>query len=298
MTISLSNKLEERLISATVHYSIFTWLSPFHWIRLITEDCRELYRTRFVLRNLVGTQLKIRYHRSFLGFFWTLLNPALMLTVQALVFSQLVRTTGSYPYVVYLFAGFVPWKFFMSSIENGSNSLLTAEVLIRKVATPNIIFPVAETIVCLINMAFAMTAMFVILLFVYPHVYPQLVLIIPGTILLSLFTMGLVLISMSLATFFRDFLHLIPIFLQAWYFACPIIYTKDILSPKLQLIINLNPLTHFLSFFQHAILGATYPGDTWPTLANWLISAGWTLGMLMIGYFTYKQLEHDYIFRL
>lgn len=300
MTTPETNILEERTAVAHIAPGLLQWFSPFRWVQMLTGDARELYRTRFVLRNLVITQLKIRYHRSALGFFWTLLNPALMLTVQAVVFSQLVPKSDRYPYAVYLFAGFVPWQFFMSSIDNGSRSLLSSEGLIRKVAAPKLIFPLADTIVCLINMVFAMTAMFAIFLFIWPHLYWQLMLIPIGTLLLGAFTIGLVFISMSMATFFRDFLHLIPIFLQAWYFASPIIYPREALSEAglFRALLDYNPMTHFISFFQHAILGDASLDGPWPSNNTWIIASTWAIGMLLVGYATYKRLEHDYIFRL
>jgi ABC-type polysaccharide/polyol phosphate export permease len=296
--------MQERVVTADPLAGWVRFFSPLFWFREISNDCTQVYRTRFVLRNLITTQLKIRYHRSSLGFFWTLLNPVLMLTVQAIIFSQIVRNIPHYP--VYLFAGFIPWQYFAACIDNGSRSMLTAEGLIRKIAAPKIIFPLADVIVCLINMLFAMAALFVLVVLLgnvfgmesLSGVRPtlQLWLIIPGTILLTFFSMGLVLISMSLTTFFRDFLHLIPIFLQAWYFASPIMYkAKDI--PALGWIMRLNPLTYFLNFFQYAIFYGPYEG-TWPSGDDWLIASLLGVLSLTLGYFIYKKLEHEYIFRL
>ena len=264
------------------------------WLGMVAQDVRAVHRARYVLRNLIVTQLKIRYHRSALGFFWTLLNPVLMLGVQALVFSYIVKTSG-YPYAVYLFAGFVPWQFVATAIDNGSRSLLSSEGLIRKIAAPKLVFPLADVVVCLINMVFAMAALSFLFLFIWPHVYIQVVLIPVGTVFLCAFTLGLVLISMSLTTFFRDFLHLIPILLQAWYFASPILYPREALGADNHFarLLGYNPLTYFLAFFQHAIVFGT-----WPDARTWIIAPSVALAVLVAGYMTYKRLEHDYIFRL
>ena len=122
--------MEERVVVGAARHAWWRWFSVFFWIATISDELAGIYRVRFVLRNLIVTQLKIRYHRSALGFLWTLLNPILMLTVQAVVFSRIVNMDH---YSVYLFAGFIPWQFFSSSLDNGSRSMLSSEGMIRKI---------------------------------------------------------------------------------------------------------------------------------------------------------------------
>src|SRR6185437_15382191 len=58
----------------------------------LRADGRELVRFWPVVRNMVVQDLRVRYQRSMLGFFWTLLNPILMMATLTLVFSQLSGT--------------------------------------------------------------------------------------------------------------------------------------------------------------------------------------------------------------
>jgi len=44
-----------------------------------------------LLSNLVARDLKTKYRGSFLGMFWSLLNPLLLMVVYTLVFSVIVR---------------------------------------------------------------------------------------------------------------------------------------------------------------------------------------------------------------
>src|SRR4051812_5744585 len=98
--------LEERIVVGRTRLAWNRRLSPALWVRMVRQDIRLLYTSRFVLQNHVVNQLKVRYQRSALGFLWTLLNPILMLTVQAVVFSQLLDQPFK-TYVVYLFSGLV-----------------------------------------------------------------------------------------------------------------------------------------------------------------------------------------------
>src|SRR4051794_11082449 len=87
------------------------------WLTPIADDYRQLVRFWPVVQNMVVQELRVRYHRSVLGFFWTLLNPILMMGTLTLVFSQVLKVPHWQSYAVYLFAGMVPWIFFSGSVN-------------------------------------------------------------------------------------------------------------------------------------------------------------------------------------
>jgi ABC-2 type transport system permease protein/lipopolysaccharide transport system permease protein len=266
-------------------------LSPAFWAAEIARDLRLVYRFRHVLGVLVANQLKVRYQRSALGFLWTLINPILMLSVLAVFMSQVLRMeiTG---YAAYLFAGLVPWQFFAAVISTGSRSLIASENLIRKVNVPKVVFPLAESLVAAVNMAFALSALAILLQFVRPSLYVQLVLLPVGLAMYWLFTFGLALTTMTLVTYFRDCEHILQVLLQALYFCCPILYMPRQVG-KFAFLLDFNPITHYMAFTQAAF----YYGQ-WPTARNWMVAAGCAAASMLLGYFVYKTYEHDYIYRL
>ncbi len=276
-------------------------LNPVRWAGALMKDVRQISRERFVLYNLVSTQLKVRYQRSVLGFFWTLLNPLMMLTVLAIVFSQVMRwNIGDYS--VYLFAGLVPWGLASQGIEAGTRTLVANEGLIRKVSIHKLIFPMADVIVATINMFFAMIALFIILavvVFFLPtdfRLHQTLVLLPIATVLLALVTLGVALITMTMNTFFRDVDHITSVVLTAVFYASPILYKLELLktdTKDLTWIAMWNPMTHFIELFHSAI----YSG-VWPTALNWIVALSVTVGTLVVGYVLFKLAEHRYIFRL
>lgn len=260
-------------------------------VRAIVNDVRQLHRFRFVLSNFVTSQLKVRYQRSILGFLWTLLNPILMMTILTLVFSQ-VMNIPIREYAIYLFSGMIPWQFFAASVANASRSLINQEYLIRKVSVQKLVFPLADVLVSTVNMCFAMLALFILLQFFSPDLHVQLVLIVPGTIMLLTFGFGVSLLAMTAVTRFRDFEHMIGVFLQAFYFACPILYLPEMVG-RYRWLLDLNPMTHLLAFFQAAF----YYG-AWPTSGTWAMAALSAGGSLALGYILYKRYEDEYIFLL
>lgn len=49
-------------------------------------------------------------------------------------------------------------------------------------------------------------------------------------------------------------MHLYSVFLTALMYLCPIIYTMSFLPERVQKIVMLNPLTHFLIIFRECVL--------------------------------------------
>ncbi len=281
----------DRAFTTDTDRSIAQQLALARWFHCIRDDLRQLVAGRHVIHEFVSATLRVRYQRGFLGFFWTLLHPLLMLTVLSVVFSRILRfEMDNYP--VFLFSGLIPWQFFSASLSNSSTSLLTNQGLIRRISVYLLLFPVSDLMVAVVNMVFAMIAMFILLMFLGAHVSVHLILVPVGLIFLFIFTLGVSLIAMTLTTFFRDFEHMISVLLQALFFATPIFYpTSEV--PKLAPLLNANPLSWILVFFHD---GLYY--HAWPSAQTWIIASAASLSMLLVGYLLYKRYEHEYIFRL
>ena len=110
------------------------------------------------IQNMVVQELRVRYQRSFLGFLWTLLNPILMMTMLALVFSQLFKMKAG-NYAVYLFAGMVPWNFLSAAMNDFAFCIILNEGLIRKIYLPKLVFPLAKLLVNLTTFLLSLVAL-------------------------------------------------------------------------------------------------------------------------------------------
>jgi len=267
----------------------------------VFSDLRALVASRFLIRNLVATELKLRYHRSVLGVFWTLLNPLLLLSVQALAFSQILHIDFR-TYALYLLSGLVPWQFFSTAIETASRSMLKNEKLIRVMPTPKLVFPLSDVIVALVHSGFALAAFLILAVAFGASLQRQLLVLPVGILLLALFTFGLTLIAMTLMTFFRDFAHIIGVLLTAYYFASPILYPPDLVS-RYRAMLRFNPMTYYLEFFHDAlvparVLNAAAQGAIWPPPTTWIVATLCSLLSVTAGYIVYKKMEHEFIFHL
>jgi ABC-type polysaccharide/polyol phosphate export permease len=264
---------------------------PSRWLAGIADDARQIVRFWPVIQNMVVQELRVRYQRSMLGFLWTLLNPILMMATLTLVFSQLFGITRQ-RYAVYLFAGMVPWSFLNVSLLDCAYCIIINEGLIRKIYLPKLIFPLTRVLINLTTLVLSMVALFLLLKPLGAR-FSLPLMALPGVIVLfSAFTLGLGLIVATTNTFFRDCGHLVQVFLQAWYFATPIIYDLDQFKERAELF-WLNPAFPFIRLFQVIICDGQ-----WPPLNLFLAAAGIATASLGVGYAAFKTHEDKFVFRL
>lgn len=264
---------------------------PFHWLRVIDGERRGLARYWPVVQNMVSQELHVRYHRSVLGFLWTLLHPILMMTTMTVAFSQIFNISGT-SYAVYLFAGMVPWNFLSGSINECAFTFIYNEGLIRKIYLPKLIFPLTRVLINLITFVLSMTALFVMLIPIGARPSWAMLALPAAVLLLAAFAMGLGLLVATANTFFRDLGHLVSVVLQAWYFLTPIVYEASMFKAG-QGRFWLNPAYPFVRLFQTIIRDGR-----WPDAATSLVAAGIAAASLGIGYAAFKSQEDKLVFRL
>ena len=266
--------------------------APAWWAAALADDARQLARFWPVVRNMVVQELRVRYQRSMLGFVWTLLNPILMMVTLTLVFSQLLGKDFR-GYALNLFAGMVPWGLLSACLNECAFCIIQNEGLIRKIFLPKLIFPLTRVLINLTTFVLSMAALFLLLIPLGARFSPPMLLLPLAVALFTAFAMGLGLVVATMNTFYRDCGHLVSVFLQAWYFATPIIYDVRDFSAVVQRRFWLNPAYPFVRLFQTIIRDAA-----WPDLATIMVAAGLATVSLGVGYAAFKCHEDKLVFRL
>jgi ABC-type polysaccharide/polyol phosphate export permease len=256
----------------------------------LAEDRRELVRFWPVVQNMVVQELRVRYQRSILGFFWTLLNPLLMMVILSWVFSYLVKDVANYP--LFLFSGMVPWSFLSIGLNECAVCIINNEGLIRKIYLPKLVFPLARVLIGLVTFVLSFGALFVLMWPLGARPTFAMLFLPVAVALLAIFVLGLGLIVATANTFYRDCGHLIAVFLQAWYFATPILFPIETFK-NAQWRLRLNPAFYFIELF-HEVL---YAGR-WPRLGLVAAAAVIAAASLGIGYAIFKSQENKMVFRL
>lgn len=225
----------------------------------------DLWRYRELFYFLIWRDIKVRYKQTALGIVWVVLQPALTTLVFTVFFGVLARVpSGGKPYPLLAYTGLLPWTFFSNAVAGGANSLVTNASLITKVYFPRMLIPVAAVGARLVD--FAIALLFLVPLMIYFNVKPTLnLLMLPFLILLlTWFSVGIIVWLSALNVRFRDVGIVIPMLVQLWLFVTPVAYSSDLIPRKFQWLYFLNPLAGIVENFRSSILGVDF---RWTALA-------------------------------
>lgn len=220
----------------------------------------ELYDSRNVLHQLVAQQLILRYRRTVLGYLWTLINPLLMMSVMAVVFSALFKADLQ-TFALFLFAGMIPWNFFSSVVTQSGTAFINNEGLIKKIYIPKALFPLSIASALLIDSLFSFIALFAIIIALGGTISWALLFLPVSYVLLFVFAMGFGMIMSVATVFFRDLQYVMAIAMQALFFLTPILYKPDALAGRTKWLIEINPVTPFIALFRAPLIDASLPSS-------------------------------------
>jgi len=257
------------------------------------NNLKSLLKYRPLIQSLVARELKARYRGSVLGFFWSFINPLLLLLVYSFVFSYVLpaRQPNLDPYALFLFCGILPWTWFSSSLLESANTLIAGGNLIKKVLFPAEVLPIVTVLANMVHFLLGLPIL-VLFLFYYRHVPDALDLFwFPVVVLVQLvFTLGLALIVSSLTVHFRDFKDILSNLVTFWFFATPIIYSMQDAPGLGKTVLNLNPFTHLAISYQEILFYAG-PFGHW----KWLVALGaFSVGLFLLGYFMFDRLRDTF----
>ncbi len=216
----------------------------------------EVWTARGVLYFLVWRDLKVRYRQTILGVAWVVLQPLTTVVALTLVFGRLLRVpTDGVPYVLFAFAGLLPWNLFSGTVTRAAASLVGNAQLVGKVYFPRLILPTASGLILLVDFAVAFLPWPVLLLAygVSPGAGLLLLPLFVAWALLAALAVGLWLAALNAR--YRDVTHLLPLALQVWMYATPVIYSSSLIPARWRPLLALNPMVAVVDGFRWAALG-------------------------------------------
>ena len=258
------------------------------------HNLRQLLRYRGLIQSLVARELKARYRGSVLGFFWSFINPLLLLLVYSFVFSVVLPSTHPpemEPYALFMFCGLLPWTWFSSSVSESANVLIANGNLIKKVLFPAEILPIVTVLANMVHFFLGLPILVGFLVWFWRPLTLGELAWFPVVVLVQLvLTVGLSMLVAALTVHFRDIKDILGNLLTFWFFATPIIYQMNQAPLYARQFLNLNPFTHLAISYQE-ILFFNGPFGHW----KWLVALGLaSIAFFFVGYFLFDRLRDSF----
>ncbi|GMA92009.1 ABC transporter permease [Homoserinibacter gongjuensis] len=257
---------------------------------LSRRDWSPFTRYRRSLWLLTTRDLKVRYSTSFLGYFWSILDPLAMSAIYWFVFTQVFqRTVGAEPYIVFLLTALLPWMWFNGAITDATRAFTKEAKLIRSTTIPRTIW--VARLVLSKGIEFVASIPVVIVFAVlslwtaHPaHLHVEALWSLLAIVLQVILTLGIGLIVAPLVVFFRDLERAVRLVLRFLFYASPIIYgLKDLAAIGLDFWGSFNPLAGIFTLYRAAFF---------PEQLDWFavaVSAGMSVLAFIVGLAVYQR---------
>lgn len=248
---------------------------------------KNLCRYRELLWRWILREIGVRYKQSLLGVAWAVLQPVAMMAMFTLVFSFLLEMpTDGIPYPVFSYTALLPWTFLATSISNGVPSLVNNLNLVTKIYFPREVLPIGSVGASFFDFLISSTV-FLFMLLVYRVPLSWTVVWVPVLLTIeTLLALGLTLLGAAIIVLYRDLRFVVPLALQVWLYATPVIYPTSLVPERFRLYYMLNPMAGIIESYRRVILYGK------PPILGYLgLSAAMAVGLFVIGYATFKRLE-------
>lgn len=256
-------------------------------------------RYQFLMFQLISRDFKRKYKRSVLGVVWSLLYPILMMTVMAIVFSNMFRfEVEGINYLVYLMTGIIMWSYFSEASTAAMTSIVDNFTLLTKVYIPKYIFPLSKCLFAGINFVLTLIPWFALIVLThfglgnYPASINIYYLLLPYIFLcLLLFTIGIGLIVSCVSVFLRDVFYIYGIILTIWNYFTPVFYSIDILPENLQTLFKYNPMYQLITAVRTIVLYGECPSSMTLGIISFV-----SLFVLSLGVIIFKKNQDKFIY--
>jgi len=221
--------------------------------------------------------IRQNYRRSFIGPFWITVSMGVMIAAIGMLYGQIFKIDVR-EYLPYLAAGFFPWGLISSLVNDGCQTFISAENLIKQLNAPLSIH--AYRLVWS-NLLISLHTIwvFVAIALVFPvEIEWSWLLVPPGIALILLNGLWVALLLGLLCARFRDIPMIVGNIVQVLFFMTPIFWQVDML-PGRSVLLDGNPFYHFVTIVRGPLLGQVPAFEHWAAVFAVTI-IGWTLTLL------------------
>lgn len=274
----------------------------------LKQYAKNAYKYRYLMQEIVRKNVKLQYRNSFLGIFWTMLQPFLTMLVLVFIFTKVFgkASDGVVCYPVYLLTGRLLYEFYTQSTNRAMRSIRNSASVLKKVYVPKYIYPIANVFSTFITFCISLLVLVLVMGYfliknqfdmVYPdlHLSPYIFLCFVPILILCVFSTGIGLILSVLNVYFKDIEYIYSVVTLMLFYVTPVMYSLRTLSksgvhPVVMKVLELNPLYSILEMFRSCVL--------YCTMWNWnhfFYAVGISVLALAIGLFVFYKHQDRFI---
>lgn len=267
------------LLNEPTFFSRGLYLNP-------SENGRKVARFFTLLAALVVRDVTSRYRRSSLGMWWAFLQPLILMLLFNMLRGFVDIPSDGVPYILFSYSALVPWTFFTNSVASCGPSIITNAEVIKKIALPREVFPLASVVATLFDFAMSSILMAGLMMWFEVPIGWALLWLLPLIVLMAGTAFAVGILLAGLGTFRKDFIFATPFLTQAWLFITPVIYPLSSVPEEWRNIYMLNPMVGIIEGFRNVLLRAAAP--PWEPIVFALVMTG---VMLAVSWPVFRKLS-------
>jgi lipopolysaccharide transport system permease protein len=251
----------------------------------------SVYKNLFF--SLVAREIQMRYRGSWLGLFWVVINPLLLMLVYYFVFNLVFKVKlpqlydgRDVPFAGFIFSGLIVYFLFAEIINRSPTLIQDNTNYVKKVVFPIEIIPLVAVVASAFNFLISFVIL-VLFLLLFGGGITQAVLLAPVIILpFLLFLAGLAWFTSAIAVYIRDVTYIAGFIATAMMFLSPVFYAMESVPAQFRSLMMLNPLTHYIEAFRSCVIGGVAPGTV-----SLMVAYAVGIGTFIFGYWFFRRVR-------
>ncbi|HAT8325409.1 TPA: ABC transporter [Legionella pneumophila] len=251
---------------------------------------KDLWQYRMLLWVFTARDIKVRYSQTLLGFGWIILSPLITVGVFTFVFGFMIKIpTDGLPYLLFYLVAIIPWYAFMAMINLTMGSVEGNSGLVNKIYFPRLLLGGTYTLSAGVDYLVGF-GLIIICATIYDKLNYHLFIIFPLLFAIqAMFAMGLGLMLAPFSTRYRDLKLFVPLALQFYYFANPILYPISASPSWLRLWYEFNPMSMVICAYRDALKGG------WPNPEQFVFGFSAAILIFIFGFNIFRKHEQSLV---
>lgn len=259
------------------------------------KNCRSIQLQWYwdLFYVLVRRNLKRRYRGSFLGIYWSLLNPLIMTGLYTAILGSAFASyynNSILNYILAAFTGLVVINFFSSSTTQALSSVVENGAIVNKISLPIFIFPASSIGANIFQLLMGVFPLLAIVTAILSQNIINVIALIFPLLALILVCLGIGLVMSALYVFFRDLPYFYELFTFLLWISSPVFYPSEIVPEQVRNFLFLNPLLPIIESIRQISLSGELPAIN--LIIHALISG---LIILTLGWITFRFWQNQFM---